>query len=57
MKNLKYWLDGRKTLFGSLLAVLYVGAVAQGLIARSEVAEYVITIVLGVGLGDKIRKA
>jgi len=50
------WLSGRKTVLGAFLAVCYVGAVSQGYIAESSVVEYVITVVLGVGLGHKVLK-
>lgn len=50
------WFNGRKTFFGTFLAVVYLGAVAQGLIDRNEAIEYFITVVLGVGLGHKVVK-
>lgn len=50
------WLDGRKTNVGMLLAVLYLGAVSQGLMQRNDGVEYLITAVLGVGLGHKVWK-
>jgi len=61
MKNLpkKMWgmLNGRKTWIGVLLAVIYSGLVAQGVIARSEAAEWVIMAVTGVGVSHKIVKS
>jgi hypothetical protein len=61
MKNLpkKLWniLDGRKTWIGVLLAVIYSGLVAQGVIARDESVEWVIMAVTGVGVGHKIVKS
>lgn len=61
MKNLpkKVWskLDGRKTLIGLFLAVVYSGLVAQGVIARNESVEWVIMAVTGVGVGHKIVKS
>lgn len=56
VNDLWTWLNGRKTVIGTFLAVLYVGALSQGLIARNEAAEWFITSTLGVGLADKIRK-
>lgn len=54
----KLWdkLNGRKTLIGLFLAVIYSGLVAQGVIARNEYAEWVIFTVTGVGVGHKIVK-
>jgi hypothetical protein len=61
MKNLpkKLWniLDGRKTWIGVLLAVIYSGLVAQGVIARDESVEWLIMAVTGVGVGHKIVKS
>lgn len=61
MKNLpkKMWsmLNGRKTWIGVLIAVVYSGLVAQGVIARNESVEWVIMAVTGVGVGHKIVKS
>lgn len=61
MKNLpkKLWdkLNGRKTLIGLFLVVIYSGLVAQGLISRDETVEWVIMAVTGVGVGHKIVKS
>jgi hypothetical protein len=61
MKNLpkQVWgkLNGRKTLVGLLLAIIYSGLVAQGVIARDETVEWVIMAVTGVGVGHKIVKS
>lgn len=61
MKNLpkKLWdkLNGKKTLIGLFVAVIYSGLVAQGIIARDETIEWVIMAITGVGVGHKIVKS
>lgn len=61
MKNLpkKLWdkFNGKKTLIGLFVAVIYSGLVAQGVIARDETVEWVIMAVTGVGIGHKIVKS
>lgn len=57
VKKLWSMLDGRKTLLGVLVAVVYSGLVAQGIIARDETVEWVIMAVTGVGIGHKIVKS
>lgn len=54
--NLWNFLNGRKTYIGGFLAVLYVGAVTLGYIQPNAACEYVITVVLGVGLGHRVLK-
>lgn len=49
--------NGRKTWIGVLLAVIYSGLVAQGIISRNEALEWLIMAVTGVGVGHKIVKS
>lgn len=57
MKRLWYLLNGRKTLIGVFLGVVYSGLVAQNIIQRNEVVESLIFGITGVGLGHKIVKS
>ena len=50
------WLDGNKTVFGTALAVLYSGLVAQGLLERVESVEWLILTLTGVGVAHKVKK-
>lgn len=54
-----FWskVNGYKTVLGTVAAVLYVGAVSQGLVGQNQIVEYIITVVLGVGLSHKAVKA
>ena len=56
MANFWDFLNGRKTYLGAFLAVLYVGATTLGYMQPNAACEYVITAVLGVGLGHKVLK-
>lgn len=61
MKNLvnKVWsfLNGKKTLIGLFIAVVYSGLVSQGLIQRDATIEWLVLTVTGVGIGHKIVKS
>lgn len=57
MKKLWNVLNGRKSLIGLFLAVVYSGLVAQGVLQRNEAVEWVILTVTGVGVAHKIAKA
>jgi len=50
-------LSGAKTVIGSLLAVLYAWALAQGLMERNEAIEALIATVGVLGFGHKAVKA
>ena len=50
-------LNGKKTLLGLFLAVLYTGLVSQGILERNASVEWLITAVTGVGIGHKIVKS
>jgi len=54
-----FWarLDGRKRLFGKLILIVYAGAVTTQVIDRNVDIERAITVLLGVGYADAIRKA
>ena len=56
MKRLWNLLNGRKTLIGLFLGVVYSGLVAQNVIQRNELVETAIFGLTGVGLGHKIIK-
>jgi hypothetical protein len=56
MKTVWTKLNGRKTLIGLFLAVIYSGLVAQGIIQRNDILESFIFGITGVGLGHKIVK-
>lgn len=51
------WLNGKKTLIGLLIAVIYSGLVAQGIIQRDATIEWVVLAITGVGIGHKIVKS
>ena len=57
-KLLSLWhsLDGRKTLLGVLIGVVYGGLLHMGLIEQMPLVEAVVLAVLGVGIGHKVRK-
>ncbi len=57
MKKVLNWLNGKKTLIGTVLGVAYLGSVGMGLLERNEAVEWVITVVFGVGLAHKAVKA
>jgi hypothetical protein len=57
MKNLIEKVNGKKTLFGSILAVIYLGSLSMGFIEQNVAVEYFITVVLGVGLTHKAVKS
>lgn len=57
MKNLLKKINGKKTLVGSVLAVVYLGSLSLGFIEPNVAVEYFITVVLGVGLTHKAVKA
>jgi len=54
-----FWarLDGRKRLLGKLILIVYAGAVTTQVIDRNVDIERAITVLLGVGYADAIRKA
>jgi hypothetical protein len=56
---LKLWklLNGKKTLIGLFLGVIYSGLVAQGVIPRNDLIETAIFGITGVGIGHKIVKS
>jgi len=56
---LKLWnlLNGKKTLIGIFLGIVYSGLVAQGVISRNELIETAIFGITGVGVGHKIVKS
>jgi hypothetical protein len=56
---LKLWnlLNGKKTLIGIFLGVIYSGLVVQGVISRNELIETTIFGITGVGVGHKIVKS
>lgn len=56
LKKAWNWLDGNKTIFGTAVAVLYSGLVAQGLLERVEAVEWLIITLTGVGVGHKVVK-
>lgn len=55
---MKVWnyLNGKKTVIGTALGVLYAGLLAMGLIERNETVEWVIVTVFGVGVSHKVVK-
>ena len=61
MKNKlnSFWtfLNGKKTLIGLLIAVIYSGLVAQGIIERDATIEWIVLAITGVGIGHKIVKS
>jgi hypothetical protein len=57
IKKVWNYLNGKKTLIGLLIAVVYSGLVAQGIIDRSSELEWLVMAVTGVGIGHKIVKS
>lgn len=57
MKDIWNYLNGKKTVIGTVLGVVYLGLIGMGLIDRNEAIEYVIGTVFGVGLAHKAVKA
>lgn len=48
--------DGYKTIIGTGLGVVYLGAVSMGLIERNETIEIAIFTIFGVGVGHRVVK-
>lgn len=51
------YLNGKKTVIGTVLAAVYGGLLYIGVIDRVPEVEFIITTVLGVGLGHKVVKS
>lgn len=55
---MKLWnyLNGKKTLVGAVLGVVYLGSLQMGYIEPNNAIEFLIVTICGVGLGHKAVK-